>query len=305
MRKLRPCALRRPPKPRPVLSSDDLSFFAAQGYVVVRAAVEPELCRALVQGIFEFLELPAHCDPSWYAPPVRPDGKVEMYHHQAQWDIRQHPRVYRAFSQLFSQAHLSVSFDRAHFKPPMSDAPPGWDPGGFLHLDGDPLAQLRIFALQGVVALTDTALLQGGFHCLPGWHRRTDEFIALCRQLLPDSPKPAEILGERMYQIPGLRAIPMNEGDLLIWHIGLPHGSGFNQSDRPRLAQYVLMYPTHPQDRTRPARIQAWHDHAGPLTHESPSPFPGDPRRRERAQGRRARLTPLGKRLVGICRWDD
>ena len=108
-----------------------------------------------------------------------------------------------------------------------------------------------------------------------------------------------------MYEVPELRPIPLREGDLLIWHIGLPHGNGFNETDRPRLTQYVLMYPTHPQDVTLSARIQAYREHSGPLAHESPDPFPGDPRGWERRHGRTARLTPLGKRLVGVCRWDE
>jgi hypothetical protein len=34
------------------------------------------------------------------------------------------------------------------------------------------------------------------------------------------------------------------------------------------------------------------------------SAFPGDPRRKEELHGKTAELTPLGRKLLGLDRWD-
>ena len=44
--------------------------------------------------------------------------------------------------------------------------------------------------------------------------------------------------------------MPASAGDLVIWRQEIPHGASANTSDRPRLAQYVTMYPMHwPDER--------------------------------------------------------
>ena len=44
--------------------------------------------------------------------------------------------------------------------------------------------------------------------------------------------------------------VPAGAGDLVIWRQEIPHGASANTSDRPRLAQYVTMYPMHwPDER--------------------------------------------------------
>jgi ectoine hydroxylase-related dioxygenase (phytanoyl-CoA dioxygenase family) len=42
----------------------------------------------------------------------------------------------------------------------------------------------------------------------------------------------------------GPRAIGGRAGDLVIWHQALPHGASPNRGTRPRLVQYVNMFPT-------------------------------------------------------------
>jgi ectoine hydroxylase-related dioxygenase (phytanoyl-CoA dioxygenase family) len=37
--------------------------------------------------------------------------------------------------------------------------------------------------------------------------------------------------------------VPADAGDLVIWRLDLPHGASPNTADRPRLAQYLNMYP--------------------------------------------------------------
>lgn len=40
-----------------------------------------------------------------------------------------------------------------------------------------------------------------------------------------------------------IATIPAGAGDLVIWRHDLPHGAGPDTAARPRLAQYVNMYP--------------------------------------------------------------
>ena len=78
----------------------------------------------------------------------------------------------------------------------------------------------------------------------------------------------------------------------------LPHGNSRNRSNRPRLAQYITMYP--PRDEAeRQYRIKAWQERLPPRG----KAFPGDPRQLEQKVGKTAELTELGKKLLGAELW--
>jgi ectoine hydroxylase-related dioxygenase (phytanoyl-CoA dioxygenase family) len=92
----------------------------------------------------------------------------------------------------------------------------------------------------------------------------------------------------------------MNAGDLVIWNSMLPHGTGRNNSTRPRLAQYITMFPAlEDDDAMRQERINLWRERKSPER----SAFPGDPRRWEIENSATAELTPLGEKLLGLTRW--
>ncbi|MEC8840436.1 MAG: phytanoyl-CoA dioxygenase family protein, partial [Candidatus Poribacteria bacterium] len=107
------------------------------------------------------------------------------------------------------------------------------------------------------------------------------------------------------YKIPNLKkfipqAIPGKAGDLLIWHRALAHGSGYNASDNPRLAQYISMQPARLKNEDyRQQRISLWRNREEPLSRA----FPGDPRGWEKERPV-AKLTPLGKKLLGLATWE-
>ena len=48
-------------------------------------------------------------------------------------------------------------------------------------------------------------------------------------------------------------------------------------------------------------RVRSWRDRVAPSGYA----FPGDPRDWEKTRYDRARLTPLGEKLLGLRRWDD
>ena len=115
----------------PALSRQDMAFWVEKGYVVVKAAVPPQNCRAAAQAVWEFLDMDPHDRGTWYPDPPRRGIMVEMYQHQALWDNRQFPKVHEAFAQIWGTRRLWVSFDRASMNPPVRDsATLAWIPMG-------------------------------------------------------------------------------------------------------------------------------------------------------------------------------
>jgi Phytanoyl-CoA dioxygenase (PhyH) len=279
----------------PVLSAEDHAFFAENGYVIVHDAVPPENRQAVIDLIWEFLEMDPDDPADWYREPHRTSGMVEVYQHQALWDNRQYPRIYQAFREILGTGRLWVSMDRACMKPPRHPAHPEYDHPGFIHWDADTTKLPLPFGVQGVLCLTDTEADQGGFQCVPGMHRNLEEWIAT--QPPDRNPRIPDLTGKTVVPIPG------RAGDLIIWNRLLPHGNGHNVSDRPRLAQYILMYPTVSGERgeqMRQDRIRRWRERL----HPDGDAFPGDPRRKEQREYEAAKLTPLGRKLLGLDLWE-
>lgn len=276
-----------------ILTPEDWRFFRENGYVVIHDAVPPENLRAVVEIIWEFLGMDPADPEDWYRPPLRPGGMVELYQHQALWNNRQHPRMYQVFREILGTDRLWVSFDRVSMKPPSHPAHPEYDHTGFIHWDVDPTQTPVPFGVQGVLCLTDTSADQGGFQCVPGIHRRAEQWVK--EHPSQGNPRYPDLDGLEVVSVPG------RAGDLIIWDRLLLHGNGHNTSDRPRLAQYITMYPAQEQDEAaRQRRIELWRDRLCP----GGPPFPGDPRRVEELQYQTAELTPLGRRLLGLDRWE-
>ncbi len=283
-------------QPELILTAADHAFFAEHGYVVIPNAVPPENLEAVIRLIFEFLEMDRSDPQTWYRAPHSPGGMVEVYQHQTLWDNRQHPRVHQIFAEILGTPHLWVSMDRANMKPPQHPDHPEFDHAGFIHWDVDTSVLPLPFAVQGVLYLADTDINQGGFQCVPGMHRRLEEWVPT--QPADRDPRRPDLTGLEV------KAIPGRAGDLLIWHRGLPHGNGRNLSERPRLAQYILMHPAPPpgpeRDTQREHRVRMWRDRLPP----SGKAFPGDPRGIEQREYRTAELTLLGRRLLGLDAWE-
>lgn len=281
-----------------VLSDQDMEFWEANGYVIVHDAVPPENLKAVIEAIWEFQEMSPDDPQTWYREPERKNemvelnrsGMVELYHHQALWDNRQYPRVHGAFADIWGTEKLWVTIDRANLNVP---AKPEWDFKGFIHWDIDTGLDPVPFEVQGVLSLTDTTPDQGGFQCVPGFPKQFHEWV---------KTQPADRDTWRP-DISGLdiQHIETRAGDLLIWNSLLPHGTGRNNSDRPRLAQYISMFPPREDDTAlHEWRIRSWQERLKPEGFA----FPGDPRDLERKQGKTATLTPLGRKLLGVDSWE-
>ena len=267
-----------------VLTPEARVFFEEQGYMVVPDVVPPALCEAVVAAVFAFLGQDPDDPATWYPDPPRPRGMANLFHHQALWDVRQHPRVHQVFSEILGTERLWVSFDRASMKPPEHPAHPGYAGRSFLHWDADLEAPSEQLEVQGVVALRDTAANQGGFQCAPGSHKF---FLREAARMTPAERR------RRCPDLPGLAPHPVAAaaGSLIIWNERLLHGNGVNRSQQPRLAQYVTMSRATAAGEGAGQRGRAYHSSAG------------DPERRRELEAVNIHLTPLGRRLAGFDPW--
>lgn len=272
-----------------VLSAEDRTFWEENGYVVIHNAVPQANLEAVVNDIWEFLGVDRHDPEAWYQAPISKAGMLEMYHTQALWNNRQYPRIHQAFADIWNTEKLWVSFDRANMNPP---ARPNWDYQGMVHWDVDTSQEPIPFFVQGVLYLEDTSADQGGFQCVAGFQRRFQDWVKT--QPADRDPWRPALDGLEVKTIPG------KAGDLLIWQNLLPHGNSRNRSNKPRLAQYITMSPARESDEeARQKRIEGWRERKSP----GGRAFPGDPRGFEQ-QRPVADLTPLGKKLLGLERWD-
>lgn len=280
-----------------VLTQEDWDFWQKNGYVIVRNAVPPENVKATVDFLWEFARRDPNDSSTWYVKPTAKNniakltdaGMIEVYQHQTLWDNRQAPRVYGAFADIWGTDKLWVSIDRANLNFP-SRGLRGFK--GFVHWDVDTSIRPLPFMVQGVLSLVDVSEEQGGLQVVPGFHNIIEEWIKT--QPANRDPWHPDIKGFE------LKHLASNAGDLIIWHSLLPHGTGHNRSNRPRIAQYITMYPAPEPHQTPHERISQWQEHRPP----GDRIFPGDSRKWEEQHGTTAELTPLGRKLLGLDPWE-
>lgn len=287
-----------PEVPLRILTEEQWDFWLQNGYVVIPNAVPEENLRAVIDLLWEFEEKKPDDPATWYRQvrreiqmkELRNSGMVEVYNHQTLWDNRQHPRIYQAFVDIWGREDLWVTIDRANLNFP---ARPGFEFDGFIHWDIDTSLQPLPVGVQGVLALNDATEEMGGFQCIPDLWRTFDEWV----KTQPEDRDPW------MPDTTGFEIVKMvaHAGDLLIWDSMLPHGIRANRSDKPRMAQYISMFPATPEnEELRRQRIRSWRER---LPREGFA-FPGDPRNWEQENSKTAQLTELGRKLLGLDPWN-
>ncbi len=216
----------------PGLSADDLRFWDEHGYVILRGAITAEATNAGEMAVYHHLNAHPDNPESWY------HGRghsiwVPLLRHPDLDANRRSRRITKAFAQLWGREDLWPTIDQAGLNPPER---PGWlFPGPLLHWDTT-LARPHHFGVQGILYLADVAEDQGAFCCIPGFHRILGEWLD---GLPPFADPTAEIRKHlEVIQIAG------NAGDMVLWHQSLPHGASPNRATRPRVVQYLQMWPT-------------------------------------------------------------
>lgn len=285
-------------KPLRLLTEEDWDFWTTNGYIVIRNAVPKEQVKRLADFLWEFEEKDPSDPETWYAPPraemkmkeLTNTGMVEVYNHQYLWDNRQVPKVHEAFSDIWGTEKLWVTIDRANLNLPLR---PGFEYKGFIHWDYDP--ETKPQNVQGVLALADQDdENMGGFQCVPELFRNYDTW----KLTQPEDRNhfQPDVTGFEIVKV------KMNAGDLLIFNSSQPHGIRANRSkDKVRLAQYIAMMPAQEDDEAlRQWRIRSWQEREAPQGYA----FPGDPRNWEKTRYPTAELSDLGRKLLGLDRWE-
>jgi ectoine hydroxylase-related dioxygenase (phytanoyl-CoA dioxygenase family) len=284
--------------PLKALTEAQWTFWQKNGYVVVPGMISEEKVNRLVKAIWAFEEKDPQNPKTWYHPPRKEiemkelvgSGMVEMYHHQCMWDIRQDPRVYEVFVDIWGTRKLWVSIDRVNLNLPVRKN----EFQGFIHWDIDTSDPNRNNNIQATISLSDTTEQTGGFQCVPELYREFDPWV---KNQPPDrDPFLPDITGFEIEQV------ETRAGDLLIWDSMLAHGIRPNRSNQPRIAQYVAMTPAQEDNKKlRKWRIRSWEERIPPEGYA----FPGDPRRWEQIHQPKAILTELGKKLLGLQSWEE
>ncbi len=283
-----------------VLSMDDWNFWKENGYVVIKNAVPREQAQQTAAFLWEFEDKDPNNKATWYTAPraemqmkeLAGTGMVEVYNNQHLWNNRQMERVYDAFVDIWGTEKLWVTIDRANLNFPIQ---PGFEYKGFIHWDYDP--ETRPQNVQGVLSLADqTDQNMGGFQCIPWLYRNYDQWKLTQPEDRDRFQPDLQGLEDKIVKV------PMEAGDLLIFNSTEPHGIRPNLSeDKVRIAQYISMMPAQEEVASlRDWRVNSWKNSIAPEGYA----FPGDPRNWEQTKYERAKLSALGKKLLGLDKWD-
>jgi hypothetical protein len=214
----------------PIFSDAEIDAWDRDGVVVLRQAISSEEAAAIASHLWRLKGASADDPSTWYARHAN-GIMVPEFQHPTMMVPRRSARLHRAFAQLYGHADLMVSTDRLSFNPP--ERGDYTFPGPHLHWDTSLAAPIP-FETQAILYLTDTPAEQGALQVVPGFHRRLAE--GWLESLGGRTPRDVDLSRE---------AVPIagGAGDLVIWRQELPHGASANAGARPRLAQYVTMYP--------------------------------------------------------------
>lgn len=214
-----------------VFNEKDIEFWNENGYIVLQNAIPREDASASEKAVWDFLGFDPLNREQWYQREQA--FWVDLFQHPVLDRNRRSARIKKAFAQLWGTEELIASVDRTSFNPPLKN---GINHSGPSRLHWDASISLPMsFDVLGILYLNDVTENQGAFRCVPGFHRKMGAWVSS----LPENRNPRD---ENLESL-GVVSVGGNAGDLLIWRQDLPHGSGLNLADKPRIAQYITMYP--------------------------------------------------------------
>ncbi len=281
-----------------MVTDEQKEVFRELGYLVIPDVVPNGLCKKVIDAILQQTGIDLDDRSTWYNGNYAGHGIIAMHHHQALWDLRQHPALHEVFSALYENEKLWVSMDRASYKPPCAPETSEWKQAA-IHWDCDPWMlddeTLRRHSgppssIQGLVYLTDTSTEQGAFSCVPSIYR---DIANWCQDHIDDEHRRyPEVADDDLIAVEG------TAGSLVVFNRLMPHTGRLNLSDKHRFVQYVTMQPVTTAGEGV-QRVKEWREKMPPqwAVHQKirgqAIPEPGDP----------ACLSELGRKLVGIDPW--
>ena len=282
-----------------VFTKQQLDFWKENGYVVVPQAVPLENCRAAAAALWKFSLMYPDDPESWRSAMETDRVKhkeilyVNMCHHQALWNNRQHPRLHQAYAEIWGTEKLWVNLQGGGISPPET---PGFYeyPPLRLHWDIDLIKDPLKFNVGGLLYLTDTAENQGAWTCIPKFHHDIESWI----KHIPENVSFKDFIQTHQDQaIP----VPGKAGDLILWDLRIPHAPGINTADVARVVQYMPLRPAQEKNtELRQQRIDAWKDRL--IRGKGDSFVAGIESSLMKTP---AHLTTLGKKLLGAISWEE
>ncbi len=266
------------------VTGEQLAILRDEGYGVFAGAVPVGLCDAVVDAIGTECGVRLHDPATWSTNSAEID-QVPLWADQAQWDIRQLPRLHEIWSAVWGRADLWADMNSCRVTPPWRDGIADALP---IHFDVDPRDATQQW-FPGLVALTDAPAGHGGFRCVPSLYRDREAWPATWTttsygtEYRPDTAE-REIV-----------EVPLRKGDLLVFDSHLPHGTVRNHGASPRAAFYVQLHPQG-TDAEREERL------ADVAAGRCPSWWRWKPGH-DRLDPRRPLLTEHGQRLLGMRPW--
>ena len=247
-------------------SRESVAYLREHGYVVIANALDSQQAKTALDGLWDYLEglgtgidrtdIQTWGNDRW--PTEVHGGILPSYgigHCQAQWFIRDIPKVKQAFSGLWDTDDLLVSFDGVSLWRPWSFNP-AWKTNlgsSWFHIDQHPIGRTGLHCVQGLVNLRPTSESTGGNVIVPGSHRMFPEIPKLYAERLARIdpsidhfrfPKEDPLILEK-----GPITCHMEAGDLLLWDSRTVHcsnpGSGEDLPDNEliRAISLICMMP--------------------------------------------------------------
>lgn len=264
-----------------------------RGWAVAEQVASPRQVSALVELAHELAGVVLDEPETWDVPAAA----LATWAHQAQWDIRQSPRLHALFAELWRSEALVVSQDGLGYKPPVDAVPDARADseslisahGLALHWDLDPREARHLY--QGVLYLTDVGPEDGPFCGVPGLFADLAGWLGRHPDAQTNGDELLDLEGHPVVEVCG------RAGDLVLFDSRLPHGNRTNHGKRPRLVQYVSMFPAGFWGERRQDHAELYRTGmANPAYRwkvgwDEPAPWPP------------AKLTPLSRKLAGLDPW--
>ena len=96
-------------------------------------------------------------------------------------------------------------------------------------------------SLQGVLNLNDNRQQDGGFICVPGFHKEFKDYFTSKQEVEPAAVSVNFFPKQNIYK--RFVRIPVRKGSMIVWDQRTPHGSQCNASSNFRAAMFVKMFP--------------------------------------------------------------
>jgi ectoine hydroxylase-related dioxygenase (phytanoyl-CoA dioxygenase family) len=197
-------------------------YFAAQGYVVIKAAATPQEVEHGTGLLWRFLEKETDMREdnslTWDFPHdlgyahLGIMNSLGFNHSELCWFVRQLPKVREAYSQIWKTNDLICSFDGGNLFLPWHADESQKTTDGWFHVDQG-RTRRGLQGVQGLVALTDATPHTGGLLVVAGSHKQHDELVGNRR----DDGDFVVLSGGDCIDTSTARLITCKAGDLIMW----------------------------------------------------------------------------------------